>query len=70
LRICAWRLALLAAVALVVAAGATAAPLRQSHDLDVSFRSVYRGGHHTAVWEAHAVGWLHMAPGQLASPEP
>jgi putative tributyrin esterase len=29
---------------------------------------VYRGGHRTSVWEAHAPGWLAMALGRLAKP--
>ena len=30
---------------------------------------LYRGGHDTAVWEAHASGWLGMALGRLDRPE-
>jgi hypothetical protein len=29
---------------------------------------VYRGGHSTSVWEAHAPGWLAMALDRLGRP--
>jgi S-formylglutathione hydrolase FrmB len=29
---------------------------------------LYRGGHDTSVWEAHAPGWLHMALARLERP--